>query len=48
MVSPRESNKTTNGDSGQKEIPTATPIQGPQNASGDVAHVPPDSNPIEN
>ena len=42
IVSPRESDKTTNGDSGQKEIRAATPIQGPQNASGDVAPAPPD------
>ena len=48
MVSPRKSDKTTNGDSGQKETPTTTPIQGPQNSSGDVAPVPPGSNPIEN
>ena len=47
MVSPRESHKTTNGYSEQKEI-SATPIQGPQNASGDVAPVRPDSNQIEN
>lgn len=37
MVSPRESDKITNGDIGQKEIPAATPIQDPQTASGDVA-----------
>ena len=48
MVSPREPDKTTNGDSRHKEIPAVTPIQGPQNASVDVAPVPPNSNPIEN
>ena len=37
MVSPHESDKTTNGDSGQKVILAAAPIQGPQNALGDVA-----------
>ena len=48
MVSPRESHKTTNGYSEQKEISAATPIQGPKNVSSDVAPVRPDSNPIEN
>lgn len=47
MVSPRESDKTTNGDIGQKEIPATTPTQDPQSASGDVAPVARDSNPIE-
>ena len=47
MLSPRESEKTTNGDSRQKEIPAATPIKGPQNAYGDVAPIPLYSNPIE-
>lgn len=47
MVIPRELDKITNGDIGQKEIPAVTPIQDPQTASGDVAPAARDSNPIE-
>eukprot|EP01018_Ginkgo_biloba_P033381 Gb_08352 [translate_table: standard] len=48
LVSPRESDKPTNGDNGQKEIPAMIPVSDPQSTTGEIVPGTPNLRPEEN